>query len=113
MTVKEVAAACGFEIVCGTDALEREISGVFCCDLLSWAMSRAPADFAWVTVMGNINALAVAALADSACIVLAENAAADGAMQVRAEHEDIPLLRSPLPEFETALAIHKLTAREA
>ena len=37
---------------------ERELSKVFCCDLLSIAMSKAPADGVWVTVMGNKNTLA-------------------------------------------------------
>ena len=32
---------------------EREISKVFCCDLLSIAMGKAPTDSVWVTVMGN------------------------------------------------------------
>ena len=30
---------------------DREISRVFCCDLLSIAMGKAPADGVWVTVM--------------------------------------------------------------
>ena len=56
---------------------EREVTRVFCCDLLSIAMGRAPADCAWVTVMGNMNTLAVASLADVSCVVLAEGTALD------------------------------------
>src|SRR5699024_3555956 len=41
---------------------ERKLSKVFCCDLLSIAMGKAPADGVWVTVMGNKNTLAVASL---------------------------------------------------
>ena len=52
MTGKELAAACGFTLACGTG--EREIEGgIYCCDLLSIVMGRAPADGLWVTVMGN------------------------------------------------------------
>ena len=36
-----------------------EIAKVFCCDLLSIAMSKAPENGAWVTVMGNKNTLAL------------------------------------------------------
>ena len=61
----------------GTD-VEREVTGTYCCDLLSIAMSRAPEGCAWVTVMGNINTLAVAALTDAACIILAEGVTLDG-----------------------------------
>ena len=60
----------------GTD-VEREVTGTYCCDLLSIAMSRAPEGCAWVTVMGNINTLAVAALTDAACIILAEGVTLD------------------------------------
>ena len=45
---------------------DREVSKVFCCDLLSIAMGKAPADGVWVTVMGNKNTLAVATLTDTA-----------------------------------------------
>ena len=49
----------------------RTISKIFCCDLLSIAMSKAPAESAWVTVMGNKNTIAVASLTDVSCIILA------------------------------------------
>ena len=45
----------------------------FCCDLLSVAMGKAPAGCAWVTVMGNMNTLAVATLADAACGIAASS----------------------------------------
>ena len=35
--------------------LDREITDCYIGDLLSWVMGRAPADSAWLTVMGNIN----------------------------------------------------------
>ncbi len=59
------------------DGLDREITTPFCCDLLSIAMGRAPSGCAWVTVMGNMNTLAVAALTDAACVILAEGAVLD------------------------------------
>ena len=51
MTVQELADRTGFETVNMGDEPEREIGVPFCCDLLSIAMSRAPAGCAWVTVM--------------------------------------------------------------
>lgn len=76
VTVRQIAEKCGFSVLAGAGALDREAGRVFCCDLLSFVMGRAPADCAWITVMGNVNAIAVAVLADTACIVLAENARA-------------------------------------
>ena len=85
----------------------RTITAVFCCDLLSVAMARAPEDSAWVTVIGNINTIAVATLADVACIVLAEGYSFDEAA-MNAARGKIALLRSEKPTFETAASIGEL-----
>ena len=50
----------------------REIGGVYIGDLLSWVMGRAKSDDAWITIMSNINVVAVASLSDTACVILAE-----------------------------------------
>ena len=86
---------------------DREISRVFCCDLLSIAMSKAPADGVWVTVMGNKNTLAVASLADVACIVLADGVSLDEKTLEKAEEEGIAILSTELPVFEAALRIYQ------
>ena len=105
MTVAELSKQTGFALVCGDG--DREAQGVYCGDLLSIVMGRAPADCAWVTMMGNINSVAVAVLADVACIVVAENMPLDADAQARAEGMEIPVLRTPLPVFEAAVALAK------
>lgn len=86
---------------------DRTVSKVFCCDLLSIAMSKAPADSVWVTVMGNKNTLAVASLADVACIVLAEGVSLDEGTLAKAEDEGIAVLSTTLPVFDIALEIYE------
>lgn len=81
MTIKELIDSGLFKTINVGDDTDRNISGLFCCDLLSIAMSKAPEDSVWVTVMGNINTLAVAALCDVGCIVLAEGISLDGCCQ--------------------------------
>lgn len=104
MTVKEMAAACGFDTACGEG--EREVTGgIYCCDLLSIVMGRAPADCAWVTVMGNLNSVAVAVLADTACIVLAEGMGLDEDARVKSEQQGVTVLTTPLPVYEASAAI--------
>ena len=71
---------------------DREVTKIFCCDLLSIAMSKAPAGCVWVTVMGNRNTLAVASLAEAACIVLAEGVSLDEGTLARAGEEGIAVL---------------------
>ena len=86
---------------------ESEISKVFCCDLLSIAMGKAPANGVWVTVMGNKNTLAVASLTDTACIILAEGVTLDEGTLKQAETEGIAVLASGLPVFDMALQVYK------
>ena len=86
---------------------QRELSRVFCCDLLSIAMGKAPADGVWVTVMGNTNTLAVASLTDTACIVLAEGVSLDEGTLAKAEEEGIAVLSTDLPSFDIALEIYQ------
>ena len=95
------------EINIGDDT-DRSITKPFCCDLLSIAMGRAPAGCAWVTVMGNLNTLAVAALADAACVILAEGAMLDEAAVKKAALQGITVLRTEETVFETALAVKEL-----
>ena len=108
MTVGEAAEKLGLEILAGGEGLDREIHGVFCCDLLSLAMSRAKADDAWVTVMGNMNVVAVAALTDVACAIIAEGMNTDADTVEKALTQGVALLCSGLPVFETANAIYSL-----
>lgn len=59
-------------LVCLTDVPRRDIGGVYAGDLLSWVMSHAACDDAWVTIMSNPNVIAVASLVDVACVILTE-----------------------------------------
>lgn len=81
---------------------ETEISRVFCCDLLSVAMSKVPAGGIWVTVIANVNTLAVASLTEAACVILAEGSKPDENFIKKAKQEDICLLTTELPVFEAA-----------
>ena len=84
---------------------DTEITGVFCCDLLSIAMGKAPAGSAWVTVMANVNTLAVASLTDVACIILAEDVTFDNSLIEKAKEEGIAVFKTKLPIFDAALLI--------
>ncbi len=83
----------------------RPVESVFCCDLLSLAMSRARAGCAWVTVMANLNTVAVATLTDAACLVFAEGITPPEGCVAKAAEEGIAVYTSPLPVYETARAI--------
>ena len=105
MTINDLIDANIFSILKSGSDTARTISKPFNCDMLSIAMSKAPADSAWVTVMGNINTLAVAALADVGCIILAEGAKFDDAASAKLAETDITVFETDMPVFEASLEI--------
>lgn len=111
MTVQELKTACGLRSLVSSEAsLSGEVSGCYIGDLLSWAMSRAGEHEAWITVMGNVNAIAVAVLAECACIILCDNAPLDDDARARAEEQGVAVLQSDEHAFALALKIGALLA---
>ena len=107
MTVQELIDSGSFQIINVGEDTDRAITVPFCCDLLSIAMGRAPAGCAWVTVMGNMNTLAVASLSDAACVIMAEGAHLDPAALNKAKQQGITVMETGLPIFDAALLIYK------
>lgn len=84
---------------------EREVNGVYCGDLLSWVMGKAQTGNAWITIMSNINVVAVASLSDVACVILAEGVQLDEDAKKAAEDKEINILVSDKSTYETALLL--------
>ena len=107
MTVRELTEQAGFRVLSMPDG-EREIEGVYAGDLLSWVMGRASEGQAFVTIMTNINVLAVASLLDLSCVILSEDSEAPSEIIVSAEEKGINLLKTELPTYETCLLLGSL-----
>ena len=90
------------------DDPERLVEGGYCGDLLSWVMGRAPAGGAWLTIMSNVNVAAVAALSDTACVVLAEGVIPDPPLLDKARAQGITLLGTGLSVFDCAVRLGRL-----
>ena len=104
MTVKELSEKTGFTVI-SAPAPEREVVGAYVGDLLSWVMGRATADCAWITIMSNINVIAVATLTDVACVILSECVMPDENLIETANAKGVNLLSSRLTSYETAISI--------
>lgn len=107
MTVAKLADAMGAKVICLPNG-EREVNGGYVGDLLSWVMGRAPSDCAWVTIMSNINVVAVASLADVACVIFSEDVEPDGDALAKAQKEEINLLSVSLGSYETCAKLSEL-----
>lgn len=104
MTVAQLVQTTGFQAVALPEG-DREVTGVYIGDLLSWVMGRAGSGDAWITIMSNQNIVAVATLADTACILLAEGVQPDEGVAQLALDKGVNLLCSPCSAYETALRL--------
>ena len=93
MQIGEMAETLGWKLLTENTDTTREVKGCYCGDLLSWVMGRAKA---------------VASLADTAGIILVEDAVLDADAKARAEQQEIAVYGTSLPAFETALKIASL-----
>ena len=104
MTVKQLISELSLTPITIPDG-DREVEGVYIGDLLSWVMGRARADNAWITIMSNLNIVAVATLADVSCIILAEGVTLEDQVAVTAETKGINVLSSDKTAYEVAAAL--------
>lgn len=107
MTVKDLLDNENFSSVTLPDG-DRVIKDVYIGDLLSWVMGRAKSDDAWITIMSNVNILAVASLADTACIILAEGVTVDDNIKATAIDKEINIISTNLSIYEAAVILNGL-----
>lgn len=107
MTVKDLINENVFQLI-NEGELEKDVATPFCCDLLSVAMSKMPKDSAWVTIMGNMNTIAVASLTEASCIILAEGIELDESSLEKAVEQGTTIFYTDIPIFEAALKVYNL-----
>lgn len=107
MKVNELIEALGAAPITVAEP-ERQVCGCYVGDLLSWVMGRAEADCVWVTIMSNINTVAVASLADVSLVLLAEGVTLEDDVKSAAEAKGISVASCSLPAYETAVRLSEL-----
>ncbi len=107
LTVKRLAEALNANRILMPEP-NREVTGGYTGDLLSWVMGRAQSGDAWVTIMSNVNVAAVAQLSDTAVVVFAEGVVPDEAAVRAASLHDINLISVPEGAFAVCAAIARM-----
>ena len=107
MTVHTLAETLAFRTLAEPDP-DREAIGCYTGDLLSWVMGKAKSDEVWVTIMTNLNIVAVATLTDVSCIVVAEEAEISPDVVKKAAEKGVNLYTSPLSAYELCKALAPL-----
>lgn len=108
MTIKELVETEDFNLIAGKNGIANSVKGMIACDLLSWVISKANEDAAFITVQSGINTVAVAFLADLSCVIYVDGSHPDQASINRANKEDIPLLTTVKNSVETVLYLNEL-----
>lgn len=107
MTVSDFAKLGEFQSVC-IPSPERKINGAYVGDLLSWVMGKAEPDNVWITIMSNLNIVAVATLADISVIVLAEGVMPDADALEAAKAKGINILATKLSSYDVSIKISEI-----
>lgn len=108
MTVEAFAKKIGCKTVC-MPTPQKKVEGIYIGDLLSWVMGKAEQGNVWITIMSNVNTIAVATLVDASCILLAENVIPDDSFVETAKAKGVNVLSTSLSAFDAAIKIFELT----
>lgn len=103
-TIESVTETLALEVVAAEHTV-REVRGVYCCDLLSMALTHAREGDLWITVMGNVNAVAVAVVRGVSGILLAHDVQMDEDGLQAAKKHHICILRSKQSAYELSRQI--------
>lgn len=104
VTVKQLQEKFELQILCMPDP-DKEVLGGYTGDLLSYVMNSAQSNDAWITIMNNLNVVAVASLTDVACVILAQGVIAGEDVIKRAEDRQVNLLASHYSAYELCAAL--------
>ncbi len=104
MTVRELSLSLSFSPLCLPNP-QKEVTGGYTGDLLSWVMSGAKEGDAWVTIMSNINVVAVASLCDVSCVILAQGVTLGEKELETAKEKGVNVVCSQMTAFEVCRRI--------
>lgn len=108
MKINDVLTSLEASVVCGKT--DKCFDGVYVGDLLSRAMSHVECDNIWVTIMSNVNVVAVATLTEPAAIILAESVELQEDALKGATENGITVLSTKLSAYEISVRLHKILA---
>lgn len=108
MKVSEFADKLGLKVLTNPSYSEREVSGCYVGDLLSWVMGRASENDAWITIMNNMNIVAVAELSGAACVILCEGVTIAEDVAKKADAEGVVIFGSEKTAYQIACAAGKV-----
>ncbi|SKA83711.1 DRTGG domain-containing protein [Caloramator quimbayensis] len=108
MKVSDLVEKLNLKVVSGFGGIEKEVKGVYTCDLLSWVMSHAVKGNAWITVQVHPNIIAVASLLELSCIIIPEDIEIEDVTLEKSNQEAIPVIKSSMNSYELCLKLSQI-----
>lgn len=106
MLLSELKAVLPLKHIAGPEA--ESFDSVYAGDLLSRAMSHVGKDNLWITIMSNVNVIAVASLSEASAVLLAEDVNLMPEAREAAEEQGIPVYSTPETVYTICARISSL-----
>ncbi len=108
MNVKTIQEKLGLTVFNGGQALEREVTGGYTCDLLSDVMGHSRAGSVWITLQTHQNVIAIASLRELPAVLLVKGFRPDPGMLAHAVEENIAVLGTSEDAFTATGRLYQL-----
>jgi len=106
--LESIVKALNLKVISGNDKLKKEVRGGYAGDLLSDVMANSKEGDIWITRQVHPNIIAVSSLKDHAGIIIVQGNEPMKNTLDRAIKENVPIMVSDLPGFETIGKIYHL-----
>lgn len=108
LTVEKVISALNLNLL--TEIYDnKEVRTGYCCDMLSWVISKLESTACWFTILNSMNVIAVATLSDCPMVVITESdGQVDSKVVDKAKEEQVVICSTPLNSYLAACALNKL-----
>lgn len=108
MLVRNAGEKIGLRLLAGKTGIDKELTGVYICDLLSWVMAHGSKGDAWITVQTHANIIAVATLLELSCIIVPEEVDVEEDTLLKAEEEGVAVYQSSLSAYGIAKELYRM-----
>lgn len=108
MKVKDIIPEINGKVLSCENKIDNEFKGICSSDLLSFVMSRGEKDNGIVTVLNNVNVLAVATLVEASCVIIPSSIEVQDMIIKKANDEDILIISTDLSTYEVCGKIYNL-----
>ena len=111
MKLQEIVERLSLRVLTPSADLGGEVKGAYVSDMLSDVMGNSKEGFLWITIQVHLNIIAVASLKNLSGIILVNGREPAEETLRKAIEENVPMMSTPLPAFDTVGLLYSLGLR--